>query len=349
VATIKDVARQAGVSVGTVSNVLSGTVAVRGELRDRVYATIRKLDYHPNYVARSLKAKATKTLGLIISDITNPFFTQVVRGAEDAAFRHGYLLITFNTDDQHEREKQILSLLRSRRVDGVMLVVAPNPTNDATHIRNAINCGIPIVCLDRAAPGIAVDSVWSDNVKGAQVCVRHLIKQGFRRIGVIAGSLTLRTALDRLEGYRSALGEASIPVNPDLIAEGNFRQDSGYRLAKRFLLRFQRPDALFICNGMMTIGAIQALEETGLRCPADIAIASFDDLPMTEVFRPHLTAVAQPAYQIGYQGCELLIKRVLHQLKSQRPVKILLEAELNIRESTAFRAPLPAFETTVAE
>jgi LacI family transcriptional regulator len=335
VPTIKDVAREAGVSVGTISNVLSGAVPVRAELRERVYATMKRLDYHPNYVARSLRARSTKTLGMIISDITNPFFPQVVRGAEDSAFKHGYLLITFNTDDQIEREKQIFSVLRSRRVDGVLLVVAPSPTNDTAHIRNATKAGIPIVCLDRIPPGVALDSVSVDNVKAAQVCVRHLINQGHRRIGIITGTLSLPTARDRLDGYRAALREAAIKPDPELIVEGDFRQASGYSLAKRLLLQHARPTALFISNGMMTLGTIQALEEMGLMCPRDVAIASFDDLPITGVFQPHLTAVAQPTYQIGYQGAELLIKRVEHKATSRQPIGILLEPELKIRQSTA--------------
>ena len=333
-ATIKDVARQARVSVGTVSNVLSESVSVGAELRERVYAAIEKLDYHPNYVARSLKANSTKTLGLIISDITNPFFPQVVRGAEDCAFKNGYLLITFNTDDQIEREKQVLSVLRSRRVDGVLLVVAPGADGDVTHIRNTVESGIPIVCLDRIPLGIPLDSISVNNIKGAQVCVRHLITQGHRRIGIITGSLSLQTARDRLEGYRAALRENGIEPEPDLIVEGNFRQETGYRLGKNLLLQQRRPTALFVSNGTMTIGVIRALNETGLKCPADVAIASFDDLPLADVFKPHLTAVAQPAYQIGYEGTELLIGRLQRKITSRKRVSMRLDPELKIREST---------------
>jgi len=336
-ATIKDVARQAGVSVGTVSNILSGSVPVGAKLSERVYAAIRKLDYHPNYVARSLKAKATKMLGMIISDITNPFFPQVVRGAEDCSSKYGYLLVAFNTDDQVEREKQALSVFRSRRVDGILLVVSPCPDGDVSHIRNTAESGIPIVCLDRIPPGIALDSVSSDNVKGSQVCVRHLINQGHRRIGIITGSLSLQTARDRLEGYRAALEEASIEMDPELIVSGDFRQRSGYLLGKSLLLGPQRPTAIFVCNGMMATGVVQALEETCLRCSDDIAVASYDDLPLAEVFRPHLTAVVQPAYQIGYQGAELLIQRIQHRIPSRKHVAIRLETELRIRESTAAR------------
>lgn len=336
-ATIKDVARQAGVSVGTVSHVLSGTVPVRTVLRDRVHAAIHKLDYHPNYVARSLKANRTKTLGMVISDITNPFFPQVVRGAEDCALKHGYLLNTFNTDDQVEREQQVFSLLRSRRVDGILLVVAPSPAGDVAHIRKMVEAGIPVVCLDRIPQGIALDSVSVDNIKGAQICVRHLINKGHRRIGIITGSLSLQTAKERLEGYRSALRGASIKPEPGLILEGDFREGSGYRLGKDLLLSHQPPTAIFVSNGMMAVGVVRALEEIGLECPGDIAIASFDDLPLASAFRPHLTAVALPAYQIGNKGAELLIKRV-RELTTCKHLTIRLDSELIIRESTSTNA-----------
>ncbi len=336
-ATIKDVAKLAGVSVGTVSNVLSESTPVSAALRERVYRAIRRLDYHANYVARSLKVNHTKTLGMVISDITNPFFPQVVRGAEDAAFQHGYLLITSNTDDQVERERQVLSVLRSRRVDGVLLVVAPS--GDTAHIRNTVQSGVPVVCLDRIPAGLAVDSVSVDSVKGAQVCVRHLIQRGHRRIAIVTGPLTLQTARDRVKGYEAALREAGLEPAPELIVEGDFREAGGYRVGKELLLRHDRPTAVFASNGMMALGLIRAVEEIGLTCPGDVAVASFDDMPLAAVFRPHLTAVAQPAYDIGRQGAELLIRRVQRKIRSRKCVTIRLEPELRIRESTAGAPP----------
>lgn len=332
-ATIKEVARRANVSVGTVSNVLSGSPQVNSELRERVQAAIRELDYHPNHVARSLKMRQTKMLGMIIADITNPFFPQVIRGAEDAALAHGYLLVTFNTDDRVEREKQALSVLRGRRVDGILLVVAP-AKRDVSHIQATIAAGVPIVCLDRVPYGIEIDSVATDHLNSAQICVRHLISLGHRRIAIITGSKELQTARDRLGGYKAALKEAKVKIDPNLIREGDFRLETGYRIAKDLLLRQVRPTALFASSGMIALGAIKALEETQLRCPEDIAIAVFDDLPLADVYRPHLTAVAQPAYEIGYQGAELLIQRVEGKTTTSRPIRIRLESELKIREST---------------
>lgn len=307
--------------------------SVAAELRERVEASIRALDYHPNHIARSLKSKQTKTLGMVISDITNPFFPLVVRGAEDAASEQGYSLITFNTDDRVDRERQVLSLLRSRRVDGLLLVVAPN-VGDSSHIDAVIDDGIPIVCLDRIPNSPkSLDSVSVDNVKGAQMCVQHLIMRGHTRIAVITGSLALKNARERLRGYERAMADSGLEIDRSLIAEGDFREESGLRLGKDLLLRHKRPTALFVSNGMMTLGVLEALEEMGLSCPDDIALATFDDLPVANVFRPHLTAVVQPCYQIGYQGAGLLLQRIRGELP-KKSVDIRLEPDLKIREST---------------
>ncbi len=332
-ATIKEVAKRANVSVGTVSNVLSGAIRVSPLLMERVCKAIRELDYHPNHVARSLKIKQTKMLGMVIPDITNPFFPQIVRGAEDAALKNGYLLVTFNTDDQTEREKQVLSVLRSRRVDGVLLAIA-HDTTDISHVTDMIGAGIPVVCLDRIHGKLKVDSVTVDNIKGSQTCVRHLISMGHRRIAIITGAMGLGTARDRFRGYKMALEEAKLKVDPEMIKEGNFRTEGGYLGAKELLLQRDRPSALFVSNGMMTLGVLKALEEIGLCCPRDIALATFDDLAVADVFRPHLTAVAQPAYAIGCRGAEILIEKLEGRLPGGKSLRVLLDPELKIRESS---------------
>lgn len=331
--TLKEIADRAGVSVGTVSNVINGTATVSAERRERVLAAIRELDYQPNHIARSLKLKKTRMLGMVISDITNPFFPQLVRGAEDAALKNSYLLITFNTDDNVEREKRVLSVLRQRRVDGVLLVVAPNAGDDA-HIRGILDSGIPIVCLDRLPAGIEVDSVSVDNVAGARDCVRHLIFMGHRRIAILTGPKAVQTAAERLQGYQEALMQAGIPVDPGLVLEGDFRSESGYRLGRALLAGSDRPTAVFVCNNMMALGLLRALAELGLNCPRDVAVASFDDFPLAEAFQPHMTAVAQPAYSIGYRGAELLIARIEGRPDEPRPSRIRLATQLLVRESS---------------
>jgi LacI family transcriptional regulator len=332
-ATIKEVAREARVSIGTVSNVITGSVPVSPQRRERVLTAIEKLRYHPDHVARSLKLQRTKMLGMVISDITNPFFSQMVRGAEDAALESNYLILTFNTDDRIDREKQVLSVLRSRRVDGILLVVAPD-VEPRSHIAETLKRGVPVVCLDRVPPGVSVDSVSVDNEKGARDGVRHLLALGHKRIGIITGSLALQTAQQRLQGYKEALAEAGVRVRPEWIREGDFHTESGYRKGRELLMARERPTALFISNGLMAIGVLKALAELGLSCPRDIALTAFDDLPLTEVFKPHLTAVAQPAYSIGYKGAHLLIQRIEGGDTRHSPVAIRFPTELKVREST---------------
>ncbi len=334
--TIREVARQAKVSVGTVSNVLAGSASVRPELRRRVEEVMRALDYHPNQIARSLKTRQTKTLGLVISDITNPFFPQVVRGAEDAATLHGYLLITLNTDDSAERERRALGMLRAQKVDGLLLTVASG-REDLTHVTQFRDSGLPIVCIDRSVPGIDLDLVCSDNAHGARMCMQHLLSRGHRRIGFLGGSPGLQTAQQRLEGYEQTLREAGLPMDPKLVRKGDFRLDSGYRLSKQMLLEADPPTALFASNAMMGFGALKAIHELGLRCPEDVALAVFDEVPFGDVIQPRLTVVAQPAYEMGRVGTELLIARLEGREKSAGAVHLTLTPELLVRQSTASR------------
>lgn len=337
-ATIKEVARRARVSVGTVSNVMTGAASVSPKLHARIKRVIRELDYHRNDIARSLKLSRTHTIGMVVSDITNPFFSQLVRGAEDAALKCNHLLLTFNTDDQVEREMQVLSVLRKRRVDGILLVLAPSAKRPA-HIGELISVGTPVVCLDRVPRGMYVDSVTVDNVNAARGCVEHLLDCGHRRVAIINGSLLLQTARARLEGYKKSLIDRGISIDDSLICEGNFRMESGYRLALDLLRRPDRPTAMFVSNGLMAIGVLKAIRELDLCCPQDVAVATFDDLMVAEVLQPALTAVVQPAYEIGYRGVELLMKRIEsgEQVNKARPTKVVLPTELKIRGSSSLK------------
>jgi LacI family transcriptional regulator len=337
--TIVEVAKRARVSVGTVSNVIRGNPQVGRDLRERVEATILELDYHPNEIARSLKVNQTKMLGMVLPDITNPFFPEIIRGAEDKAFERGYLLVTANTDEQIERERRVVSALRSRRVDGLLLACAPG--GHSKHIRGLMDSGISVVCLDRVPVGVKVDVVLLDNVRGSQDCVRHLIRVGYRSVAIITGPLEIQNARERLRGYENALREEGIKVSRDLILQGDFRRESGYLLAKELLLRRSRPSAIFVCNGVMTLGVLEALEEVGVRCPQDIAVATFDDLAVDRSFHPRLTVVAQPGYEIGARGATLLMDRVEGKMTG-KPETIRMPPTLIVRESTKGRSSGPA-------
>jgi len=348
-ATIQEVARRANVSVGTVSNVLNNSNAVSALLQRRVGQAMRDLNYHPNNHARSLKSRRSSVIGIVISDITNPFFPLVLRGVESAIVQHGYMLTIFNTDDDVERERQIFSLLRTHRVDGMLAVVAPNPANDVSHIVQAIDMGIPVVCLDRTPPGLNVDSVVVDNVRGAAMCVRHLVDLGHRKVAIINGSSWLQTARDRYKGYEMALGESNIKIDRSLVREGDFRFESGYRMTKDLLLSHPRPTALFVANGTMGLGALQGLNELAISCPDQIALAIFDEVPGGRMLRPSVTSVIQPAYDLGVKAGELLIRRLTGKM-SPAPVTITLQAELIIGESTigSGRAVVPKRSKTIS-
>jgi LacI family transcriptional regulator len=305
--TIKEVAKRARVSVGTVSHVLSGTVSVSDELRNRVQQAVEELDYHPDHVARSLKVRHTKMLGMVISDISNPFFPQMVRGAEDAAWRQHNLLITFNTDDQISREKEIFKTLRSRRVDGVLLVAAVTE-GPQEHIQALVDSGIPVVLVDRKVLDFEADMVIVDNRAGARDAVRELVRQGYRRIGLLGGLKKLLISKERRAGYLDALKEGGLAHDRSLEAYGIFRIESGYEQAASLLDRPDRPDAIFAANGQMGEGLVRAMRERGLRCAEDIGVACFDELPYPESERA--ACVVQPAYQIGCRGVDVLLQRI---------------------------------------
>jgi LacI family transcriptional regulator len=332
--TIVEVAKRAGVSIATVSNVIRGTKRVSPALQKRVRDAVRELDYYPNAIARSLKVKQTRMLGMVLPDITNPFFPGIIRGAEDAAFERDYFLVTANTDEHTGRERRIVAALRSYRVDGILLASAPG--SNASHIRSTIASGVSVVCLDRPVSGVNADSVLLDNVRGARECVRHLVRQGHRNIAVITGPLKAQNACERLQGYEEALREADIPVDNALIHEGDFRYESGNRLAKRLLQSQVNVTAIFVCNGVMTLGVLSALEELGVRCPENMALATFDDLTLEHSYHSHLTSVVQPSYEMGARAATMLMDRIEGKLTGD-PVVVRIVPTLVIRESTSLQ------------
>ena len=329
--TIVEVAKRASVSIATVSNVIRGTRKVSPELQERVQTAIRELDYYPNAIARSLKVKQTRMLGMVLPDITNPFFPGIIRGAEDTAFARDYFLVTANTDEQIGRERRLVSALRSYRVDGILLATAPG--NDTSHIRSTIASGVSVVCLDRPVSGVNADAVLLDNVRGGRECVRHLIQSGHRRIAIITGQLKAQNARERLQGYEEALNEAGIALDQALVLEGDFREESGYRLGKYMVQSNMKASAVLVCNGVMTLGVLSAFEELGVQCPEHIAIATFDDPTVDHSFHSHLTAVIQPIYEMGARAATILMDRIEGKLTGD-PSIVRVVPTLVIRDST---------------
>lgn len=332
-ATIKEVARRAGVSVGTVSNVMAGLPSVAPELRARVEQAMADMQYEPSLVARSLKLKRTRNLAMVISDITNPFFPLMVRGAEDEAARQGYMLSIFNTDDDLDREKQICSSLSARGLDGLLLVPSLE-RGDTSHVEKLRSRGMQVVCLDRPLDELPIDSVLVDNAAGVASCVMHLASQGARRIGYLGGQPRFRISAARREGFERGMAAAGLPLLPELLWEGDFRLESGWLVAREALGKSQL-DAVFVANIPMVLGWLRAMREKGWETPRDLLLATFDHLVILDSFRPRLTAVCQPSYEIGRQGVQLLLERIAQPDSPPRTVR--LSTELRIGE-TSLRA-----------
>jgi DNA-binding LacI/PurR family transcriptional regulator len=318
------IAESAGVSIGTVSNVINGSNSVREQLRQRVLGAIQKLGYQPNQLSRGLRLNRTNIIGVIVPDITNPFFPSVVRGVEDIAFEQGYRLILCNTDDDPQKEFSYVNDLRSFLPAGLLVIPAVDSTIKPIS-------GIPMVCLDRIPEGWRGDAVVVANYNGAYDAARHVIRLGHRQIAVISGPSHLTNARERLEGFLSALREAKIPIDREYMQEGHFDQASGHACMTRLLRMLPRPTAVFAANDLMGLGALSAVREAKLACPDDVSIISFDGLEITEVSNPALTTVSQSGYQLGRTAARLLLNRIGGSKEPFR--KIVLPTELKIRNS----------------
>jgi LacI family transcriptional regulator len=335
VTTIRDVAQLAGVSTMTVSRVINRSGYASEAARRRVDRAVAELGYVPNAVARQLRSKRTRTIALVVSDITNPFFTVIARGVEDAARQRDHAVIFVNTDESQTLENDYLRILMGRQVDGVLLVPAGNSAEPFRLLRSQ---KIPVVVLDRRVQVRQVDEVRCDSEAGAYALVRHLIGLGHRRIAAITGRRTIATAVDRVAGYERALTDAGITHDPELIRSDSFSLSGGHRRMQEILAIAPRPTAVFAANNFIAFGALQALREAGLRVPDDMSLVTFDDLPEGWQEEPFLTVLAQPAYEIGRQAAELLFERLEGPARPARRV-IILPGELIVRRSSG---PVPS-------
>lgn len=328
--TIRDVAERAGVSPITVSRVINNSGYVSQETRSRVEAAIAELQYVPNSLARSLRFKRTHTLALVLTDITNPFWTTVARGVEDAASQCGFNVILCNTDENEAKQSEYLHVLLQKQVDGFLLVPARSTPEPITLIQSQ---KVPAVVLDRQVPGAQVDIVRGDSEGGAYQLVQLLLSLGHRRIAMLSGPVSISTAADRVSGYRRALQEAGLEAQAELICYGEYTQESGYQMARKALSLMPRPTALFAANNFIAIGALRALREMGIRVPEDMALVSFDDIPPAFVIEPFLTVAAQPAYEMGRRATELLLARLSGQAPPEYQ-EIVLPTEIIVRRSS---------------
>jgi len=308
-ASLTDVAREAGVSIATVSRVISHPEKVTLETQQLVQRVMRELDYRPNRVARRLRQRGGRRhlLGLIIPDIQNPFFAELARGVEDVAYSNQFAVMLCNSDEDLKKEAFYLDVMRDESVDGIIL--PPIHDRDPAVLKFAAS-GMPMVSVDRSLANSPIDQVEVDNLQGALEAVEHLIGLKHQRIGLITGSLNVSTSRERKAGYEQALTAHHLRLDERLIRVGDNKQASGRVLAEELLALAHRPTALFVTNNLMAVGAIEAIHSRKLRIPADVAIIGFDDLPWAEALDPPLTVVRQPAYEVGRAAVELLLRRL---------------------------------------
>ena len=329
-ATLKDVAQRASVSISTVSRVINRPEKVKPKTRARVQEAIEALDYRPSRIAQRLRDRAGHgdLLGMMIPDIQNPFYSEIVRGTEDVAFAHDSATILCNTDEDPERQQFYINVLKGESANGVLL---PPLFRNGTLALDLKQLSIPLVCFDRRVPGDPIDTVVVDNRRGARLMTEHLLDLGHERIGLICGPSSLSTSTERAEGYRAALREAGVMIDEDLIAMETPRREAGYTRALQLLDLDHPPSALFAGNNQLALGVLEAVYERGLHIPDDVAVVGFDDAPWTKLLQSPLTTVRQPAYEIGRRAAELLFERMKQPDRS--PALVTLQPELIIRQS----------------
>lgn len=325
---IKDVALAAGVSTATVSRVIANKPHVREEIREKVKAVVDQLGYRPNLVAQNLRAQQSKIIGLIVSDIQNPFFRYVSRAVEDIAHQNGYSVILCNNDEDPEKEKMYLQLMQDQNIAGLIL----SPTRKAAQDFSSISkLNIPLAVIDRRVTNYEIDNISIDNSFSAEKVTAHLCDNGYKRIAGIFGDGST-TGMERYEGYLKGLKKAGLKTPKELIKFTAPREEAGYQTTLHLLQLDHPPDAIFASNSLLAAGVLQAIQEQQLSIPDQIALATFDDTSWTKLVTPAITVVDQPAYEIGQTATELLMQRIKDPTRPTR--EIILKGNLIIRQSS---------------
>ena len=327
--TIEDISHRAGVSPSTVSRVLTGSAAVSKKKREAVEEAIQLLNYSPSLVARSLRTNTTLSLGLLLNDITNPFYSNLARGVEEEAIQHGYSVILCNINEDPERELHYLKVLQSKQVDGIIV----GPTGGNSEIIIELSHHIPVVLIDRQIPGSGIGAVLVDGEQSACEATRFLIEKGHREIGLVMWQQDIPTMAQRYAGYKRAMNDAGIEVDPShLVKVPRLSTETTAEVVQQFLEHRKPPTAMFALNNQLGLGTLSAVRNTGLTIPDDIALIIFDDLFIFSLYTPSISVIRQPAFEIGQEA----IIRLIQQMKDPEnysPQVIMLPAELIIRES----------------
>ncbi len=329
---LTDVATLAQVSPATASRVLNGSRSVGPGLRARVERAMASLDYRPHRVARSLRRGASSTIALLLHDVQNPFFTVVLRGVEQVAVHHDYLVMVCNSDQDPAREQMYAEALIAELVGGVVLA-STDPLGNA--MSALVAAKVPVVLIDRhSGDADLVDTVFVDNFDGGYSAAQHLVSLGHRRLAAISGPVTVSVATERLAGFEAGLGAAGLVLDRAMVRAGDFKQASGFAQMQSLLASHgEQLDAVFVANDLMTLGALAAIHAAGLRIPGDVSVVGFDDMPWAASLNPPLTTVGQPGVEMGEIACRLLLERIgVH--RAAPPRHVLLQPQLVVRAST---------------
>lgn len=327
-ATVKDVSIAAAVSTATVSRVLAGFEDVSDETRQRVLEAARSLNYQPNRNARNLRKSTTSKIGVIISDIQNPFFGSVVRGVEQTTIQEDFALILGNSDEDPQREQKLITMLLEEGVAGIILT--PTSATPADYCE-LLNSSTPFVVIDRQLPLPDLDMVLVDGAAGAESAVKYLASLGHTRIGFVGGLKHLSAMHEREQGYLKALNDQGLPLEREYLRQGNNRQSGGYQAVRELVGLPRPPSAILIANNLMTLGGLQAIHEQGLEIPKDMSVVGFDDMDWAASLRPALTCLAQPAFEMGETAARILLKRIRSPEQPHQIVK--LDTRLIVRAS----------------
>lgn len=326
---MKLIAEDAQVSIATVSRVLNGKDSTTAEIRERVMRSVEKLGYQPNMIARSLRMRKSFVLGLIIPNITNPFFANIARAVEDIALQSGYVVTIFSSDQNLVKEKHYTEFMCNRMVDGAVVAVADQFSSNLDQLANT---EIPVVLIDRHLENSTFDRVMVDTFGATYRAVEYLIERGYKRIGMIAGPQNVSTAVDKARGYQQAIVDHKMPLEENLLLYGDYTEESGIALGRQILCQPNHPDALIVSNNLMTLGIYRVIKEYGLRIPHEIALIGFDDIHWSSLVTPPITMIDQPTYELGQKAIEFLLDRIAG--NTQEPRTHILRTQLIIRGST---------------
>ncbi|NLW09724.1 MAG: LacI family transcriptional regulator [Firmicutes bacterium] len=328
--TIKDVAKRVGVSPSVVSRALNNRYGVRESTREKIVRAAKEMGYYPNAAARSLVTRRTATIGVMMADLSEPYYTQIIKGMEFSASKSGYTLLFSNSYESLEKSKVLEKMVYAERVDGVVIV--GSNIEEQEYILKLVERKVPFVLLERDFADPCINCVYVDNVYGGYLATKYLLDKGHTRIAHISGKIGFQVALDRLEGYKKALREAGLPFEKKLVIPGNFVWQDGYAAMKKLLRLRPRCTAVFTANDTMAFGALQAITESGLSVPEDIAVMGFDDLEFSSLTNPPLTTVSQPRYEMGKEAVRIVTSLIEHGA-SEEGVKMCYRPEIVIRRS----------------